>query len=93
MDVFEEKSDRAISRDSIYGIGNEIIYAGALSLFRRRYAKDLEGVDIAVSGVPFDLGTMGRSGTRFGPRQIRNESVLVRPYGMATGAAGVSRAA
>ena len=74
MDIFEEVSDRAISRDSVYGLGNEIIYAGALSLFRRRYAKDLAGVDVAVTGVPFDLGTAGRPGTRYGPRAIRAAS-------------------
>ena len=34
-----------------------------------------------------DIGTSNRTGTRFGPRQIRNESVMVRPYCMATGAA------
>lgn len=33
------------------------------------------------------IGTSNRSGSRFGPRQIRSESCLVRPYGMATGAA------
>ena len=38
-------------------------------------------------GVPLDIGTSNRTGTRYGPRQIRSESVLVRPYGMATRAA------
>jgi len=37
--------------------------------------------------VPLDLGTSNRSGSRFGPRQIRTESVLLRPYNMATRAA------
>jgi agmatinase (EC 3.5.3.11) len=37
--------------------------------------------------VPLDIGTSLRSGTRFGPRQIRAESVMIRPYNMATGAA------
>ena len=39
------------------------------------------------SGVPFDLGTSNRPGARFGPRAIRSESVLLRPYNMATRAA------
>ena len=34
-----------------------------------------------------DIGTSNRSGTRFGPRQIRAESALIRPYNMATRAA------
>jgi guanidinobutyrase len=38
-------------------------------------------------GVPIDIGTSNRSGTRFGPRQIRAESVMLRPYNMATRAA------
>jgi len=42
---------------------------------------------VAIVGVPLDIGTSNRVGTRYGPRQIRFESVLVRPYGMATGAA------
>ena len=46
-----------------------------------------DGDDVAIVGVPLDIGTSNRNGTRYGPRQIRSESVLVRPYGMATGAA------
>jgi guanidinobutyrase len=42
---------------------------------------------VAIIGVPLDIGTSNRTGARYGPRQIRTESVLVRPYGMATGAA------
>ena len=44
-------------------------------------------LDIAIVGVGLDIGTSNRTGTRFGPRQIRSESVMVRPYCMATGAA------
>lgn len=44
-------------------------------------------LDVAVVGVPFDLGTSNRPGARFGPRGIRSESVLLRPYNMATRAA------
>ncbi|MFO6383811.1 arginase family protein, partial [Pseudomonas aeruginosa] len=43
--------------------------------------------DAAFVGVPLDIGTSLRSGTRFGPREIRAESVMIRPYNMATGAA------
>ena len=56
-------------------------------MFRLPSAASAEGLDIAIAGVPLDIGTSNRSGTRFGPRQIRNESVMVRPYGMATRAA------
>jgi agmatinase len=53
---------------------------------RRKYSKDMDGVDVAVLGVPFDTATTNRSGTRFGPRAIRNASTIMaweRPYGMA----------
>lgn len=46
-------------------------YAGALSFLRRKYTKDLSGVDVAVTGIPFDTATSNRPGARFGPRAIR----------------------
>lgn len=49
-------------------------FAGALSFMRRRYSKDLDGVDIAVTGVPLDTATSNRPGARFGPRAIREIS-------------------
>lgn len=45
------------------------------------------GLDAAFVGVPFDIGTSNRPGARFGPRAIRAESCLLRPYNMETGAA------
>ncbi len=48
-------------------------------------------LDAAFVGVPLDIGTSLRSGTRFGPREIRAESVMIRPYNMATGAAPSTR--
>jgi len=62
-------------------------FAGNASMFRLPLAGSGEGLDVAIVGVPLDIGTSNRNGTRYGPRQIRSESVLVRPYGMATGAA------
>ena len=68
--------------------GNEMPrYAGPGTMFRLPTAASADGLDIAVVGVPLDIGTSNRTGTRFGPRQIRSESVMVRPYCMATGAA------
>ena len=62
-------------------------YAGHSTMFRLPTASIGDPLDIAIVGVGLDIGTSNRSGSRFGPRQIRNESCLVRPYGMATGAA------
>ncbi len=61
-------------------------YAGALSFLRRRYSRDLTGVDVAVSGVPYDAAVTNRPGCRLGPRAIRAASVqlaelLAFPYG------------
>lgn len=62
-------------------------FAGTATMFRLPTASEFAGVDVAITGVPLDIGTSNRTGTRYGPRQIRAESVLVRPYSMATGAA------
>jgi guanidinobutyrase len=68
--------------------GNEMPrYAGPGTMFRLPSQETAAGLDIAIAGVGLDIGTSNRTGTRFGPRQIRNESVMVRPYCMATGAA------
>ena len=68
--------------------GNEMPrFAGHASMFRLPTQATAEGLDIALVGVPLDIGTSNRGGSRFGPREIRSESVMVRPYGMYTGAA------
>ncbi len=76
--------DDAIVRQSDYGISDELAFAGVTSFARRRYTKDLAGVDVAVTGVPFDCSVTNRAGTRLGPRQIREMSSLLScdpPYG------------
>lgn len=68
--------------------GNEMPrFGGHATMFRLPTQETGAGLDIAILGVPLDIGTSNRTGTRFGPRGIRSESVLVRPYGMATRAA------
>jgi len=52
-----------------------------------QYAWASQGLDVAFTGIPMDIGTSNRPGTRLGPRQIRDESRMLRPYNMATGAA------
>lgn len=49
-------------------------YGGALSFLRRKYTRDLAGVDIAISGIPFDAATSYRPGARFGPAAMREAS-------------------
>jgi len=68
--------------------GNEMPRSGGIAtMMRLPQAKTAEGLDACFVGVPFDCGTSNRSGARFGPRGVRNESVLLRPYNMATRAA------
>ena len=55
-------------------------FAGIPSFMRRPATRDLAGVDVAVVGVPFDSGTSYRSGTRFGPRKIREASLMLWGY-------------
>jgi agmatinase len=84
VDKFD--NDHAIKRESLYGTIPEPTYAGVTSFMRRKYVTDLQGVDVAVTGVPLDTATTNRPGTRFGPRGIRNASTIMaweKPYGMA----------
>jgi agmatinase len=47
---------------------------------RLPHVEDPAGLDVAIVGVPFDGGTSYRPGSRLGPREIRNQSSLIRPY-------------
>jgi guanidinobutyrase len=62
-------------------------FAGITTFMRLPGQHEPADLDVAIVGVPFDIGTSNRPGARFGPRGIRNESVLIRPYNMATRAA------
>lgn len=71
--------DQAFTREDPRGLSYENAFGGALSFLRRRYTKDLVGVDVAVTGIPFDQAVTNRPGTRLGPRAIREASSL-QPY-------------
>ncbi len=68
------------SADSIYGHSKldepspEAPFYGAGTFLRRPYSRQLDNIDIAILGVPFDLAVCNRPGTRFGPRAIRQAS-------------------
>jgi len=62
-------------------------FAGPGTMMRLPAVASAVGLDAAFIGVPLDIGTSNRAGARFGPRAIRAESALLRPYNMATGAA------
>lgn len=83
--MLKKSGDHAFVRENLYGTTSEPTYGGALSFMRRKYTRDLDGVDLVVSGVPLDTATTNRPGARFGPRAIRAASTVMawaRPYGM-----------
>ncbi len=62
-------------------------FGGPATMMRLPTQPTAAGLDVCFVGIPMDIGTSNRSGTRHGPRQIRAESCMLRPYNMATGAA------
>ena len=81
-----KKGDQAFRVENGSQMWPEMTYGGALSFLRRKYSRDLSGVDVVVSGVPFDCAVTNRPGCRFGPRSIREASTQLAelksfPYG------------
>ncbi|MEI6573873.1 MAG: agmatinase [Alphaproteobacteria bacterium] len=70
------KTDHAFTGD-IKGGALEPTFSGALSFMRRRFTRDLSGIDVAIWGVPFDCATSNRPGARFGPQAIRRASTIL----------------
>jgi guanidinopropionase len=62
-------------------------YTGIPTFMRRPLFDGASGADIVLLGVPFDGGVTNRPGARHGPREVRNQSSLIRRYHQATGAA------
>ncbi len=71
--------DTAITREGFRGLSFENTFGGVTSFLRRTLTKDLRGVDLAVTGVPFDQAVTNRPGARLGPRAIREASALQSP--------------
>lgn len=61
--------------------------SGIATMGKLPYQQTADGLDAAFIGVPIDTGTSNRPGARFGPRQIRAESALLRAYNSGTRAA------
>jgi guanidinobutyrase len=68
--------------------GNEMPrFAGPATFMRLPSAEAPDGIDVGFVGIPVDAGASNRPGARYGPRGIRTESVMIRPYHMASRAA------
>lgn len=70
-------NDRAMLAGSLHGTAAENTFAGVRSFMRRSYRKVLDGVDVAVTGIPFDIATTNRPGARSGPEAIRRASAMI----------------
>jgi agmatinase len=55
-------------------------FSGPRTFMRLPHVTDLDGVDVAIVGVPTDGAVVFRSGARFGPEGIRSASVMLRNY-------------
>lgn len=68
--------------------GNDLArFAGPQSFMRLPTVESAAGLDVGFIGIPMDIGTSWRSGTRMGPKQLREQSAMIRPYNIQTGAA------
>lgn len=67
--------------------GNDMPRFGGPATFMRLPAVEVdEHLDAAFVGIPFDIGTSNRPGARLAPREIRDESRMLRPFNVSTGA-------
>jgi agmatinase len=55
-------------------------FSGPRTFMRLPHVRDLEGVDVAIVGIPTDGAVVYRTGARFGPEGIRSASVMLRNY-------------
>ena len=55
-------------------------FSGPRTFMRLPHVTDLDGVDVAVVGIPSDGAQVFRTGARFGPEAIRSASVMLRNY-------------
>ncbi|OED37363.1 agmatinase [Chromatiales bacterium (ex Bugula neritina AB1)] len=62
-------------------------YVGLPTFLRAPYNEDLQNTDVGIIGVPFDGGVTNRPGSRHGPREVRNQSTLIRMKNQSTGIA------
>jgi len=71
----KQKGDQAFRAKDLNQRWAEMTYGGVLSFLRRKYSRELDNVDVVVSGIPYDCAVTYRPGARLGPRAIREASV------------------
>ncbi len=60
-------------------------YTGIPTFMRTPHSETWDNVDIGLIGVPFDGGVTNRTGARHGPREMRNQSSLMRRKNQSSG--------
>ena len=55
-------------------------FVGIRTFMRLPHVTEMQDVDVAILGIPFDTGATYRVGARFGPAAVREASALLRPY-------------
>jgi agmatinase len=55
-------------------------FSGIATFMRLPHVPRAEELDIALIGIPYDGGTTYRPGPRFGPRHVREQSAIIRPW-------------
>lgn len=63
----EKQGDGAFRLEDDKELMHEFTYSGALSFCRRRYSRDLESIDIVVSGIPYDNAVTNRQARALDP--------------------------
>ena len=66
-------------------------FSGPRTFMRLPHVRDLEGVDVAIVGIPTDGAVVYRPGARFGPEGIRSASVMLRNFNPLLGVDVVER--
>ena len=74
----KEKKHKSPVTGKEYSSNQEPRYSGMPTFMRTPLATSLNDLDIALAGIPYDGGVTNRSGARHGPREIRNQSTLMR---------------
>src|SRR2546427_9223581 len=55
-------------------------FSGIATFMRLPSIPRAQELDIALIGIPYDGGATYRSGPRFGPRNVRAQSCMIRPW-------------
>src|SRR5580765_68265 len=55
-------------------------FSGIATFMRLPHVSRAAELDIALIGIPYDGGATYRSGPRFGPRHVREQSAIIRPW-------------